>query len=93
MAKDAKIGMFDLAWMGSMIVRPGRHNYFIIYKYDATRIFQTDVKSLDVQPRSISMHHHVLPKTKLEIDAKKGQTKKEDNYYFNIFNQWKLDTD
>ena len=72
--------------MGSMIVRPGRHNYFIIYKYDATRIFQTDIRSLDVKPRSITMHHHILPKTKLEIDAKKGVTKKEENYYFNIFN-------
>ena len=68
-----------------MIVRPGRHNYFIIYKYDETRIFMTDVKSIDVVPRSLAMHHHILPKTQLELDKKKMDTKREDNYYFNIF--------
>ena len=78
--------MYDLAWIGSFLVRPGRSNYFIIFKYDEERIFKTDVK-FDVPLRPLAMHHHILPKTKIEIDRKKrATTKKEDNYYFNIFN-------
>jgi hypothetical protein len=40
------------------------------------------------------MHHHILPRTKLEQETKKaGRENKDDNYYFNVFNQWNQETD
>lgn len=65
MHEDSQIGMFDLAWVSSMIARPGKANYFVIYRFDDTRTFKTEMKII-VPPRPMPMHHHVLPKLKLE---------------------------
>lgn len=65
MRKESKIGLFETAWVSSLITRPGKINYFVIYRFDDTRTFKTEMRTI-VPPRSMPMHYHVLPKLKLE---------------------------
>lgn len=82
------IGCYEEAWASSFLVRPGKANFFLIYKFDDMRVFKSEV-SCDVSPRPLQIHHAVLPKSKYEIMPKPQQSLTMDNYYINFFYKWR----
>ena len=60
------IGIYEEAWAGSFLARPGKASVFLIYKFDEQRVFKSEM-SCDAQPRPLQIHHKVLPKSKYDL--------------------------
>lgn len=88
-AKDpASFNEYETVWITGSLAAPGKQTYFMVYKFDESRVFKTQVQTV-VSMRQANINHEKL---ELPEHLKQGANKKKNrSYYFDVFHNWHQD--
>ena len=62
--KNHEFSEYDVLWSTSLLCKPGKNQFILVYKFDADRVLKAQFNVfMPVRPNLIA-HHHILSKVK-----------------------------